>query len=97
MPYDKCDYYQKADDYVNELEPKCLAKEDNSGCELKSCYDFKSDECSKFTFSYYKLKICAPDGKGGCEIKKCNTTPRDQCNEFNELAPSSKIQKCVEP
>jgi hypothetical protein len=96
LPYDKCDYYQKTDD-DGKLEPKCLAKEDNSGCELKSCYDFKSDECSKFTFSYYKLKICAPDGKGGCEIKKCTTTPKGLCNEFNELAPSSKMQKCVEP
>ena len=97
LPYNKCDYYYNPEDSSNELEPKCLAKEDNSGCELKSCYDFRSNECSKFTFEYYYLKICAPDGKDGCEIKTCTTTPKGQCNKFNELAPSSKLKKCVEP
>jgi hypothetical protein len=66
--YDKCNSYYSQSDKI-QLEPKYVQKEDKSGCELKSCYFLNSNECSKFKFNGYKLKICAPNIDNiGCEF-----------------------------
>ena len=66
------------------------SKRYKSGCELKSCYFLNSNECSKFKFDEYELKICAPnDDNSECEIIQCSDIPKGNCNAFNDYFSSS--------
>ena len=98
MPYDDCRSYYSRSEEIKKLEPKCVKKEDKSGCELKSCYFLNSNECSEFKFENYELKICAPnDDNNGCKIKECTDIPKGNCNAFNDYFPNSQKIKCIEP
>ena len=98
MPYDDCRSYYSRSEEIKKLEPKCVKKEDKSGCELKSCYFLNSNECSEFKFENYELKICAPnDDNNGCKIKECTDIPKGNCNAFNDYFTNSQKIKCIEP
>ena len=43
------------------------------------------------------MSACVPDEDGGCIVQKCIHTPKGECDKFNELFPSSRTIKCVEP
>lgn len=98
LTYDNCDSYYSPSEEINKLEAKCVPKKDKSGCELKSCNNLNSNECSEFKFDEYELKICAPnDDNNGCKILQCSDIKKGNCKAFNDNFSSSNKLKCIEP
>ena len=67
---------------------RCLPKNDNSGCEYKSCEDLTSN-CEKF-YNGIEDEICTLNPtKGKCELKLCSSLTSN-CEQLKPFIPYKK-------
>lgn len=76
-----------------EITEQCIAKKDNSGCEIKTCEEMPPDECGLITNDNFFWKCEKENDKCIVKIKECSQIPLSFCEIVRESGKNCHLNK----